>query len=130
MATSRVLAVAAVALLLSATAAAAQQVSEKTNRDRKVLTAAEIEQAQVRSAYEAIEKLRPEYLRRVGRTQTVGPVPTAAVFVDGTDMGSLEELRRIQAGQVDEIHYLTGPDSEMKYGPRFSAGVIEVKLKH
>jgi hypothetical protein len=56
--------------------------------------------------------------------------PTAAVFVDGTNMGGLDELQRIQSTLVEEIRYLSGADAAMKYGPRFSAGVLEVKLKN
>ena len=59
----------------------------------------------------------------------VSQEPTAAVFVDGTEMGGLDELRQIQANTVDEIRYLSGSEAQTKYGPRFPAGVIEMKLK-
>jgi hypothetical protein len=49
--------------------------------------------------------------------------------VDGTEMGGVEELQRLQSNLVEEIRYLSGSDAQTKYGPRFSAGVIEVKLK-
>ena len=175
MATSRIVAVAAVVVLAGALTAEAQEVSEKTNRDRKVITAEEIEAAHANTAYQVVEKLRPELLSRLSRQQTVGggtdtrgtnassrgpssagggpggrgagtstsppqpdpPQPVfvaeepraAAVFVDGTNMGGVEELQRIQSSLVEEIRYLSGPDAGIKYGPRYSAGVLEVKLK-
>jgi hypothetical protein len=175
MATSRIVAVAAGVVLAGALTAEAQEVSEKTNRDRKVITAEEIEAAHVNTAYQVVEKLRPEILTRMSRPQTLrggsdtrGATPsargassaggggwgasssnssssqsqrdpepvfvaeetrTAAVFVDGTNMGGVEELQRIQSSLVEEIRYLSGPDAGIKYGPRFSAGVVEVKLK-
>jgi len=162
MATSRIVAIAAAGVLLGVLTAEAQQVSEKANRDWKVITAEEIEATHVTTAYQAIEKLHPDYLRRVNRVHSLGggrmtsssrargaaassdaaqstdqayasaeqEQRTTAVFVDGTDMGGAEELQQIQANLVDEIRYLNGADAEVKYGPRFSGGVIELKLKH
>jgi hypothetical protein len=163
MTTLRIVTVAAAAVLAAALTAHAQQVSETSNRDRKLITTEEIDAARVNTAYEVVEKLHPEYLRRIGRVQSLGAgrlvrgsrgaatgaasdagmesaedayvrpeeeQRMTAVFVDGTDMGGIEELQRIQSNLVEEIRYLTGPDAGAKYGPRFSAGVIEVKLKN
>ena len=176
MATSRVFGIAAAAVLAGVVPVAGQQVSASANRDRRVITTEEIEQAQSTDAYQVVEKLRPEFLRRMSRPQTLGggdrgrggtvsrgggggggmgggaggtgggtganetqpdpgysqpePARTAAVFVDGTEMGGVEELQRLQSNIVEEIRYLSGSDAQTKYGPRFSAGVIEVKLKN
>lgn len=179
MATLRIAAVAAVVVALGALTAEAQQVSEKANRDRKLITAEEIEAARVNNAYEVVERLRPELLSRLSRPQTIAggafsrgtptssrggtstapgmssgggrggtsaggnqsdqdateqtlttdEVRTAAIFVDGTNMGGVDELKHIQSTLVEEMRYLSGPDAGFKYGPRFSAGVLEVKLK-
>jgi hypothetical protein len=164
MATSRVFGIAAAAVLVGVVPVAGQQVSASANRDRRVITTEEIEKAQSTDAYQVVEKLRPEFLRRMSRTAgrsggggggmagggaggtgggTGGsetqpdpgysqpePARTAAVFVDGTEMGGVEELQRLQSNIVEEIRYLSGSDAQTKYGPRFSAGVIEVKLKN
>jgi hypothetical protein len=163
MTTSRIVTVAAAAVLAGALTAHAQQVSETSNRDRKLITNEEIGAARVNTAYQVVERLHPEYLRRVNRIHSLGAggsvrgsraagagassgggmtsvedaysrpqeeQRTTAVFVDGTDMGGIDELQRIQSNLVEEIRYLTGPDAGAKYGPRFSAGVIEVKLKN
>lgn len=164
MATSRVFGLVSAAML-AAVAAGAQQVSAPANRDRRLITTEEIERAQVNTAYQVVEKLRPEFLRRMTRQQTLGAgsmsrgstsrstgqsadgegqqsaspdaayspasaPTTAAVFVDGTQMGGTEELQQLQANMVEEIRYLSGTDAQTKYGPRFASGVIEVKLKN
>ena len=72
MTTSRIVAVAAAVALAGALTAQAQQVSEKGNRNRKLITAEEIDAAHVNNAYQVIEKLHPEYLQRVTRIQTLG----------------------------------------------------------
>ena len=170
MATSRILGLLAVATLVGIMPANGQQVSTPANRNRRVITTEEIEQAQETNALQVVEKLRPEFLRRMSQRQTLGaggtaagaggrtygggagatgsaggagatedqgpaysqpdPQPTAAVFVDGTEMGGIEELRQIQSNTVEEIRYLSGSDAQTKYGPRFPAGVIEVTLKN
>lgn len=142
---SGILGVLAAATLIGAVPTPAQQVSTPANRNRRVITTEEIEQAQETNAFQVVEKLRPEFLVSMARQHTLGrgmvqqpdlgysqpdPEPTAAVFVDGTEMGSVDELRRIQSIMVEEIRYLSGSEAQTKYGPRFPGGVIEVKLKN
>ncbi|HET8623161.1 MAG TPA: hypothetical protein VFM14_06335 [Gemmatimonadales bacterium] len=121
----------------------------KVNNDRKLITAAEIAEIGVISAYDAVQRLRSDWLRagsrritvhgRTGSTDTpVGPsaggLPAAStklvVFVDGTEIGGPEELQRLQCNDIEEIRYLNGSDAQQQYGSRFSAGVIQVKLRH
>jgi hypothetical protein len=145
MKTLRMLGLLAVATLVGVISAAGQQASTPANRNRRVITTEEIEQAQETNAFQVVEKLRPEFLVSMARQHTLGrgavqqpdlgysqpdPEPTAAVFVDGTEMGGVDELRRIQSTMVEEIRYLSGSEAQTKYGPRFPAGVIEVRLKN
>ena len=58
-----------VALLAAVHPAAAQQVAGPSNRD--LITAPQIAAAQANTAFEVIEKLRPEFLRRAERPQTI-----------------------------------------------------------
>jgi hypothetical protein len=159
MSTSRILAVTAAVALAGALSAHAQQVSEKANRNPKLITTEDVEAARVNNAYQVIEKLHPEWLRRAARRTTLDggrprppsnsgssddastassdanyiqanePPTTSAVFVDGTEMGGAEELTQVQSNMIQDIRYLSGSDAETKYGPRFSNGVIEVRLK-
>ncbi len=177
MATSPVVGLAAVAVLVSVLPSAAQQVTTSANRDRRLITEEEIHNANSSDTYQVVEKLRPEFLQRMSHAQTLGgggrasglgqggmnrgaaagggggggggntgmggtqgqqqdqgfsqqdPAPTTAVFVDGTQMGGVEELKLLQSSLVEEIRYLSGSEAQTKYGPRFPNGVIEVKLK-
>jgi len=166
MSTSRILAVTAAVALAGALTAHAQQVSEKkATPNPKFITTEEIDAARVNNAYQVVEKLHPEWLRRAAQFNTLGggrpPAPTGrsaggasgdpnaspvsesdqnyiqanpdrnqlAIIVDGTDMGGTEELAQIQTNLIQEMRYLTASDAGAKYGPRYPAGVIEVKLK-
>jgi hypothetical protein len=72
MATSRILGLLAVAMLIGVVPAGGQQVSTPAKRDRRVITAEEIEQAQEMNAFDVVQKLRPEFLRRVSEVSTLG----------------------------------------------------------
>ena len=165
MSTSRILAVTAAVALAGALTAQAQQVSEKkAPRNPKLITTEDVEAARSNNAYQVVEKLHPEWLRRVSHVQTLGggrptmpssrggdggsdagataaipsdenyiqpnqEVRQTAVFVDGTDMGGIEELAQVQSNMIQEIRFLNSSDAGAKYGPRYPAGVIEVMLK-
>jgi hypothetical protein len=180
---SRTLGLLGVAILIGGVPADGQQVSAPAKRDRRVITSEEIEQAQETNAYEVVQKLRPEFLRRMTQRNTIGvggtatfsgggpalgaggagagaggggapgggpggggatgggvtgqpsgnnqpdPRPEGGVFVDGTEMGGLDELKQIPASTVEEIRYISPSDVGMRYGSRFPNGVIDVKLK-
>ena len=80
--------------------------------------------------YDAISRLRPNWL---GRGTTSYDPPTtelAIVFVDGRRLGELESLRSIDANQIENARYYSAAEA----GPRFGlqgglSGVIEVTMK-
>jgi hypothetical protein len=138
------------AAMMLVIAAGAEAQSQKQKRDRNVITADEIAAASVNSALDAVERLRPHWLRRdqdrspislgAGRnlpgeevqTRAGEPMaeepPTLKVMVDGTE-GDLRDLKRIPKEQIAELRLLTGSDAQTRYGPRFAAGVIQVTLR-
>jgi hypothetical protein len=123
---------------------------------RYTLTAAELQGAGANNVYDAIQKLRPEFLRTRG-TGTVSaiptpqtsrpglggggaapvppnsgqavPVATAALRVYENDvlLESPMELRRIQTVNVIEVRFIPGPEAGVRYGTNHSGGVIFVK---
>jgi CheY-like chemotaxis protein len=142
--TSRTFLVALLTLALLAPPAAAQQ--RRIKQDRTHITAEELAEQVGQNGYEVVEKLRPDWLRRSerrisldqGRATETGGMYTdvsttplrLTVFVDQTEMGGLEELRRLRNDEIREIEYLTGSDAQQRYGARFSAGIIHVVLKN
>ena len=69
-----------------------------------------------------------------GNTSPLADITTPplklTVFVDQTEMGGVEELQRLRNDEIQEIRFLNGSDAQQRYGPRFAAGVIQVKLKN
>ena len=104
-----------------ATGASTQQRSYSLHRSLYMLTATEISGTHVTSAYEAVERLKPNFL--VGlRGESV-----RAVYLNGTRLlGGLENLRMIDASTVQQIVFLNGIEASNRYGPGNGAGVLLV----
>ena len=134
-------ALASMTTMLLVTEGAAQK------RDPYVLTHDEIAtHKDIRTAYEAVQQLRPRFLRgsksfsaeqRVtssstkpeeGQDPAGGTSPTDGILVvlDGSRRGGVAELKTILVDQVDTIHFIKSDEARAIYGPDQS-GVIEVK---
>jgi len=88
MATSRILGLLAVAMLIGVVPTGGQQVSTPAKRDRRVITAEEIEQAQEMNAFDVVQKLRPEFLRRLSDVSTLRGAGGRAIGGGGTATGA------------------------------------------
>jgi hypothetical protein len=88
--------------------------------------------ADVNTVYDAVARLRPNWLAPHGVTSTTSSATTeyATVFVDGVLYGDLSTLRNLQAYHVADIRYYDITQSGAKYGIRGgSSGVIDVRTK-
>lgn len=107
--------------------------SERSSSNRDVLTRAEIDAAgpQIQTAYEAVQRLRPRFLReRSNPTAGIGAnrVDPIVVYINGVRRGGVAELRRIQIRNVEEIRYVRPTDATTRYGMNHGSGAIEVTL--
>jgi hypothetical protein len=101
-----------------------------THREPNLLTEQEIAGSGETNALDVVTRLRPMFLKTRGRsTVNAGGSEYASVFVDGQFFGELGSLRNINASQIHEIHYLSGPEAVSKYGMRYGSGAIDVKSK-
>ncbi|MEJ2186479.1 MAG: Plug domain-containing protein [Gemmatimonadota bacterium] len=100
--------------------------SAKARRSRSVLTAEEIQQTTgLRTAYEAVQRLRPYFLQTRGTSGMRGSTGVS-VYVNGMPMGGVSALNGIDVKDVKEIRYYTASDATTKYGSGVTGGVIEV----
>ena len=138
--TTRQAAVAAIVLatLLSACAAQAPYDARPAPRPRAIaragtdpITAAELRGLDALSAYDAIARLRANFLRSRGPT-TLGRADGGAwptVFVDGMRLGPIGELRTIPASDLREVRLLSGAEAQFRFGTGYPAGVILVSTR-
>jgi hypothetical protein len=98
--------------------------------DANLLMAAEIEQSNVGTLHEAIQRLRPHFFFARGRTSMRGPDnPRPAVIVDNVPQTSFESLKAISARDVQYVRFLSAPEATTRFGTGYMAGAIEVVLK-
>jgi hypothetical protein len=102
-------------------------------RTANLLTAEEMASAHadVLSAYDAVSRLRPNWLASHGAmTSNSSASEFATVFVDGQAVGDINALRNIQAFQVGDIRYYNITEAGAKFGVRAgTTGAIEVLMK-
>ncbi|MEO8910042.1 MAG: hypothetical protein ABI408_07435 [Gemmatimonadaceae bacterium] len=87
--------------------------------------------ADINSAYDAVARLRPNWLAPHGSMSSNSAVsPYAMVFVDDQLVGDVNALRNIQAYQVGDIRYYDVTQAGARFGVRAGTmGAIEVLLK-
>jgi hypothetical protein len=95
--------------------------------DPDALTSAELSHSKAPTMYEAIEQLRPRFLRTRGpssllNSSAMGP----AVIVDQSVLGGIETLVDIPLGDVAAVRYVGAWDATTRHGPGYANGVIEV----
>jgi len=79
-------------------------------RDRNLITAEEIEAADLRTAHEVVERLRPLWLRSRGDRST-HLTTEIVVFQDNTMLGDVETLRSVPIELVDVIRSLDAAEA-------------------
>jgi len=103
-------------------------------RTATYLSAAEVAaaHAEVGSAYDAIARLRPNWLASHGMS-TLDPrqgTEYAMVFIDGQQHGGLSTLRSIPASHVKDFRYYDVTQAGATFGLQAgTGGVIELRVK-
>jgi len=129
-----VVAVAAIVACATASTSGTPGTSE-VRRKGNLLTADEIANthADITTAYDALSRLRPNWLAGHGMTSSVSNgtgTEFALVFIDGQRYGNISSLRDIPAFNVADIHYYDVTEGGARFGIRGgSSGVIEVTMK-
>jgi len=78
------------------------------------------------NVYDAIRRLRSDWLRIRGATSTREGGGGIVVYVDGVRAGGVDRLEQITLTQVVKVRYVGPSDATTRWGTGHSAGVIEV----
>jgi len=101
-----------------------------SSRDSSILTADEVAATHESNAYDAINQVRPLWLKTRGQTSiNTGSSPYATVFVDGQYFGDLGSLRQLITAQIKQIRYFNGPNAVTRFGMQYGSGAIEVTTR-
>jgi hypothetical protein len=120
-----------VPMLLIAAAACAGGSHAAGSSTSNVITRADLDAAGVVTTYDAVQRLRPAYLRTRGPVSVVNATARSrpVVFVDATEYGEVESLRNFPASRVEEVRFYPGSEATTKFGSTYGAGVIQLKLR-
>jgi hypothetical protein len=79
--------------------------------------------------YDAIAKLRPEWLTSRGPTSVTDPTPTAVdVYMNGILLGNVDHLREVRVLDVSQVRYWPAGEAAARFGMGHPRGVIELML--
>ena len=93
------------------------------NRRSNLITADEIREARVVNALQAVQSLRPQWLRTRGSTSPGGA--TVEVYRNETNVG-MAQLRNIAANSIVEIRYYGSVEATQRWGMGHENGAIQV----
>jgi hypothetical protein len=115
--------------IASACASAATQ-SQSSGGNSAQLTRADLATTNSNNVYDAIAKLRPEWLSSRGPTSVKDPTPTSVdVYMNGTLLGKADYLRDVRLLDVSEVRYWNAGQASARFGIGHPRGVIEIIRK-
>jgi hypothetical protein len=126
-----------IALALTPAAACASggasHAASPTSSDRSVITASEIPAEGTESAYELIQRIRPEYLRSRPAQAYSGTsglsAPPPALMVNGQRVGEVSDLRQVPATSLSLVRFYNIEEGKRKFGMQYGGGAIDISYK-
>jgi hypothetical protein len=114
------------------TGCASQQAAERpaaATPSRFVLTETELQAADDLTLYDAIQRLRPTFLRsRQIRSNTTPQPEPPHVFVDGLRAEGFNTLRLLIPKNVKEVRFYEPQEANVRFGTGHHGGLIAVTL--
>ncbi len=110
-----------VVAVLGLACASAGQTGQQSGRSRNVITVEELSGMMDQNAYDAIRRLRPQWLTTRGSA--------IVVFVESTRAGAVDYLRTIALTDVAELRYISASDATTRFGTGYPGGVVQVRMK-
>lgn len=92
-----------------------------------LLTQGQLTATNSSNLYDAITKLKPEWLSSRGPMSATDMTPSSVdVFMNGNLMGKAEYLRQVQLLDVSEVRYWDAGRASARFGMGHPRGVIEL----
>lgn len=103
-----------------------ERATRPPRRSNTLITREELAATNAPDAYQAVERLHPDWLRGRGLTSLTGTAPKVVVYLDGQHLGELSMLARFTVNSIKEIRFYNASDATQRWGTGHSAGVIEI----
>jgi hypothetical protein len=126
--------VAAVSLVLTLAACAAAGTQGSggagTGGGRNVLSQTQLAGTSSDNLFDAINRLRPEWLTTRGPTSVTDATPTeVSVYMNGNMLGRADYLKQLRIADVTEVRYWDAGQASARFGMGHPRGVIELTRK-
>jgi len=126
--TWRYVSVLALAALAAVGCASRSGASPSGTRD--LLRSDEIERISAVTAYDAVRQLRPEWLRRRGRSSMQNAnAEILVIYLNGTRLGNVQMLSGVAAGSILEILHLDAADATTRFGTGHGGGALLIRTR-
>lgn len=118
---------------VAAAAPAQQPQRDERRRPRRradVITADELAESGAADLYQAVQRLRPQWLRGSGARSLGGGAGGVVVYQNNAELGGIEALRGVGIGFAAELRFLDGSEASNTLpglGSRMVAGAIVVR---
>lgn len=102
-----------------------------TRGDRNTITREELEASGATNLLDAVQRLRPHWLRGVNMTNRAGEGGDFVVYQGNTQLGGVDELRRLSIGYAQRLRYLDASQASNTLpglGSRRVAGAVVIDL--
>jgi hypothetical protein len=124
---TRIVALVALATSLSVSACARPAGPSRSGGLGQRLTQADLEKTTSEVVYDAVVKLRPEWLSSRGPTSVTNSTPTSVdVFMNGNNMGSAEYLKDLRVIDIVEVRFYNAGQASARFGMGHPRGVLEI----
>jgi hypothetical protein len=123
--------IASAVFLLCLTTACVHSKYQSASGNPDVITEDDIARVHAQTAYDAVSRLRANFLTRRGSTSVLNTSdPEPNVYLDDVFIGAVAQLRGIQASDVASIRVYRAWEVAARFGNGNLGGVIEVYTKH
>lgn len=112
-------------ILFVTSCATASQSGERRSESRNRLSHQELVDTSELTLYDAIQRLRPLWLRTRGAVSARGAAPVV-VYVDNVRIGYVNNLHNIPVESVQAVSFVSASDATTRWGLGVSGGVILV----
>jgi hypothetical protein len=117
-------------LAVAAACASSGGTSASPRRSSDVITADELASVEVPNLHQAIQRLRPNWLRSRGQVSIQTPdAGNPVVYVDDTRFGDLRTLEQIVTSEVQEVRRMNAAEATNRYGTGHAGGALVVKRR-
>ena len=107
--------------------ACAPPATARSGRDANVITKEEIASVQAANLYDAVTRLRPNFLHYRGQSTLRGAdTGYPKVYLDRNLLGDINSLKTLTPNGIREIRYYNGAEASSKFGLDNTAGAIEI----